>query len=191
MKTSIIALSTALAVVFLGIFFPSLAEAENPSPNETGVAFTDVEIFNDGGGGSSNKALEYHDLVVTESQNIVTFYNYVNIHDERIETTDYYVEIFIIIVEHDGNEQTEVYKERTDNFYYSPPLQFNDIHYGTIPVNYCGMEYHEYEVISDYDWYEIQTNGEPTKLDFGPKLSEFAIVYEVDDIPDPTMETSV
>jgi len=186
MKANMSIALTVLAVVLVGVFFPALAESEEPDYYETGVANTHVEYFltnSDTNGGSSSQAPDYHDIVLDDMKS-VTFHNYVNIHDERLQSTEYYVVLTIEVFERIGEVSYKIVGEDTHHFYYSPPYEFHDIHYISIDVEMNGSEFHLYEVRSTYTWYKENSDGELEKMDFQPKLSEYARVYESKELID-------
>ena len=186
MKANMSIALTVLAVVLVGVFFPALAESEEPSYYETGVANTHVEYFltnSDTNGGSSSQAPDYHDIVI-DDMNSVTFHNYVNIHDERIQSTEYYVVLTIDVFEIIDGEQYKIDGDDTHEFYYSPPYEFHDVQYISIDVEINGSEFHLYKVRSTYTWNKVNSDGEMEELDFQPKLSQSARVYESQELID-------
>ena len=178
----------------IGMIIPIDAVSEYDNFQETDVAIARKFWYQAGNseysnGGSSEKAPTYRDLSVNSTYNLVTFHNYVEIHDERVETTEYFVEWSIVVYESIDGQQVFIDSKETRNLTYSPPREI--WHNQTISINVdCnGAEYHEYYVGSTFKISEIE-NGELDYIE-DPTFFEQAIVYEVDDLPDPTMETSV
>ena len=133
-------------------------------------------------GGSSNYAPTYHPLYVTAEQASVTFHNYASIHDERIESTVYYVIWSIVVYEIlDGDLELEKYVE-TGKYTYSPPVDISDIQSISIDVDVNGVEIHTYRVCSGFEWYKVKSDD---SLDFieHTEYGKDAVVFEVQDLP--------
>jgi len=178
--TKFLLVFTAMAI--MGFIIPDEVISQNPNPQETDVAisyeyYTEYET-----GGDSQRSPTYHALYSTPSENTVRFNNYANIHDERIQSTEYHVIWYISVYENMDGEYVHIATEESGDIYYSPPDEIAHYQSISIDVEMRDIIYHEYWVGTTYDWYKVNPDGTEDWIK-SPTYGETAIVYEVDDLP--------
>ncbi|MCK4613513.1 MAG: hypothetical protein KAU14_01820 [Thermoplasmata archaeon] len=172
-----------LAILMVGLVIPPEAAAIDPDLQETDVAIAREYYYPNGdGGGTVEQAPTYHDLFVTPDHVTVTFHNYVNIHDERAQSTEYHVEWFIVVLEKIGDELIHVKTIKTGEVYYSPPDNINHYQTISIDVNYNGVGTHHYCVGSTFKWYRVNSD-KSEELIWDVTYLGHAYVHEIADPP--------
>ena len=176
----------SIAFAILSFVVPTELVAGYNLPQETDVTILrqywyvgENELIRNGTSGE--RALTYHDLAISPSETLITFHNHIEIHDERIESTQYFLEFKIEVYERINGNENLIDSRVTGTFAYSPPDEI--YHYQTISIDipYSNIEYHEYNVVSTLTRYEIKSDN---SLKYLKSISYGcnALVYEVDDL---------
>lgn len=190
--TKILVVLTAFAV--LSFIIPTDAVAEYEDPQETDVAIAreywyQIDNSKFSSGGSSERSPTYHNLFVTPTDTEVTFHNYVNVHDERVQSTKYFIEWRINVYEDFDGELTFVDSEYTGSVTYSPPNELSHYQSITIDVEYSGIGSHLFHVGSEFKWHKVNSDGSLEYFET-TEYSQSAFVHEVLDLSGDYVETS-
>ena len=175
----------SIAIAILAFLMPIEMVAAYNYPQETDVAIVRQHFYFENGivqqKTETRRSPTYHDLVITPTQTEVIFHNYVEIHDERVESTQYFIEFKITVTEEIDGDTYFVDEKVTGNVFYSPPNQI--YHYQSIyvSVDYTGTEYHNLQVVTDITHYEIKSDNSLKLIQSGGYGCN-AFVYEVDDL---------
>ena len=175
----------SIAIAILAFLMPIEMVAAYNYPQETDVAIVRQHFYYENGiverKTDTTRSPTYHNLVITPTQTEIIFHNSVEIHDERVESTQYFIEFKITVTEEIDGETHFVDEKVTGNVLYSPPNQI--YHYQTINifVDYTGTEYHNFQVGTQITHYEKKSDNSLSLIESGGYGCN-ALVYEVDDL---------